>query len=754
MPHRSTVRLRRALLLLYGVTALCFLILATASCRRGNDREVTRTDASSFREANHWQAQRDGRTASDCRECHADIYDQWGHSHHALANRLLDPARDDLPFSTPFKGDHPDGRISFDKTEGRYAIHIEDEAGQRKTYHPDMALAYFPLHQYLVRFPGGRWQATQIAWDPEQGEWFDVYDDDRTAGEWGHWTGRGMNWNSRCAWCHMTGFDKNYDLQEDVYHSRWIEQGISCVQCHGQLDGHAEAARAGRSDLLVPRFSDRQVLHNCASCHSLREELTGNFQPGDDYHDHFRLQTMENPALYFPDGQIRDEVFVYGSFLQSRMHAAGVSCMDCHEPHTQQLRLPVHNNQLCQSCHGPPGLMDAPLIDPLRHSRHAPGSPGNLCVECHMPHTTYMQRDPRRDHGFHIPDPLLTRELGIPNACNSCHADQSAAWALEHVEAWYGNRMDRPERERTRAIARAQQMAPESLEPLLQALDREEIPIWRATLISLLVPWAADPRVRAAAETALEDPFPPLQAAALHLLAPFPEERPRLREFMQPGHARTVRLTAASLLQDEAERHPEIFDEYRHFLNFNADQPAGAARLSHFHFSQGEWEKAIAWMRRATGYDDQSPPLFLDLAVMEQSAGNTSAAREALHAARKLDPTDAQAPFRLGLQYAETGNYEEAVRFLIEAAGLDPSFHRAHYNLGLAYARLQRRLSAVRALREAIALQPENADYHYALATVLLNAGDSRAARQALQDALTHNPGHEPSRQLLRRLQP
>ena len=39
-----------------------------------------------------------------------------------------------------------------------------------------------------------------------------------------------------------------------------------------------------------------------------------------------------------------------------------------------------------------------------------------------------MARDPRHDHGFTIPDPLLTKELGIPNACNRCHADKTVDW--------------------------------------------------------------------------------------------------------------------------------------------------------------------------------------------------------------------------------------------------------------------------------------------------------------------------------------
>jgi len=753
MTNPSRQATRTGLVITYTIMATLFLTLLASSCKKSPDTGSASTGKHPpFKESEYWSAARDENTSSYCRQCHEDVFEDWAQSHHALANRLLDPGHDDLPFSTEFPGTHPDGTLSFSKSEGQYQITIRDPEGEIHHYHPDMALAYTPLHQYLVPFPGGRWQATQIAWDPEREEWFDVYDDDRQPGEWGHWQGRGMNWNSRCAWCHMTGYDKNYHIEEDAYQSRWIEQGISCVQCHGTMDNHGEAARKEEPDLKIPRLTATRVMHNCASCHSRREELTGDFQPGDNYHEHFRLQLMENAATYYPDGQIRDEVFVYGSFLQSRMHAAGVRCMDCHDPHTQELRHPVRNNQLCQTCHGAPGRMNAPRIDPIEHSHHPEGSSGNRCVECHMPQTTYMQRDPRRDHGFHIPDPLMTRELGIPNACNRCHTDQSTDWAMDAVDSWFGEKMERPERERTRAIARAQNVDPQALQPVLDALERETIPIWRATLIALLQPWAGEPQVRLVVERALEEEFPLTRAAALRVLGQVPGNRERIRSFLGTTQPRMVRITAAQLLQEDLDPESQAFREYRHFLDFNADQPTGASRIAQFHFSRNQVEKATEWMRKAVEYDPYSPPLHRDLAIMEQVANRSEAAEESLLRARELDPKNPEYPFSLGLLYAETRNLEKAVQSLREAVTLDPGFHRAHYNLGLAYVRQQKRLSALRSLQKAIELQPRNPDYHYAIATLYLDYGDSDSAREALESALRSDPTHAPSRRLLQRL--
>ena len=60
-------------------------------------------------------------------------------------------------------------------------------------------------------------QVTQAAWDPHRSEWFDVFDDDRKAGDWGHWTGGAMTWNGRCAQFHSTGVVKGYDAATDTY---------------------------------------------------------------------------------------------------------------------------------------------------------------------------------------------------------------------------------------------------------------------------------------------------------------------------------------------------------------------------------------------------------------------------------------------------------------------------------------------------------------------------------------------------------
>ena len=117
--------------------------------------------------------------------------------------------------------------------------------------------------------------------------------------------------------------------------------------------------------------------------------IAKNPVPGEPYLDSY-LPALLEPGLYHADGQIDGEVYEYGSFLQSRMYAAGVTCSNCHDPHSAKLR--AAGNALCAQCHMPE------KFDVVAHHHHPPGSSGAQCVNCHMPTKNYMVVDARRDH--------------------------------------------------------------------------------------------------------------------------------------------------------------------------------------------------------------------------------------------------------------------------------------------------------------------------------------------------------------------
>jgi predicted CXXCH cytochrome family protein len=616
-----------------------------------------------------------------------------------------------------------------------------------------MILGHAPLWQPLVPAPGGRWQAHELAFDPARHDWFNVFgEENRQPGEWGHWTGRGINWNTMCAPCHMTGYDAGYDPATDTFKSTWTEQGIGCVSCHGTPPAdHATSAKKAPYD---PFRGDRDLMmQTCAPCHARNEPLTGRFQPGDNYHDHYRVTLPTEARTFYPDGQQRDEDFNWTSLLTSRMGHAGVTCLDCHDPHTNKTILPVENNALCMQCHSAPGRVmpggaRAVPIEPLAHSRHAEGTAGNQCVSCHMPTTNYMQRAPRHDHGWIKPDPLLTRELGIPNACSKCHQTEGLDWVIARADAWYGSKLESHQRARTRAVAALQTGAPSAVAPALAVLGLEEVPAWRATLLELLAPHVAEPAARTTLTTALAAPAPLERAAAVRALTPLPDARPLLRPLLDDP-VRLVRLDAAWALSADLPADSSHRRELDAYLHLNQDQPAGLARIGMDLANRGRFDEALTKFERAREWDSAQSEINSIIAQLLYAQGKPAAAGAAYLRAATANPDDAESPYRAGLAYAEAGLKADAEKALRLSLARDPSRDRAWYNLGLLLAANNRLHDALAALTEAERRAPRLAEYPYAIATLHLRLGDRSAARASALRALAIDPAHTPSRRLL-----
>jgi hypothetical protein len=310
--------------------------------------------------------------STSCKGCHEDVYATWKNSNHGLAERQPIPAMDERAFNPPRTFQHGSQQTSVSEVNGRYEINALGESNRPETLAVDRVIGNDPLRQFLVKFPGGRYQTLEAAYDPHRNEWFNVYgSEDRKPGEWGHWTGRGMNWNSMCASCHNTRLRKNYDETSDSYHTTMAEPTVSCEACHGPLKAHNEwqkqFGKSGKKDPTVTKFTQQQMMENCAYCHSRRGELTGDFKPGDYLLDHARLTIVDATDTFYPDGQVHDEDYEFTAFLGSKMHTRGVTCMDCHNPHSAKTNLP--GNALCMRCHNG-GYANSPIIDPVSHSHH------------------------------------------------------------------------------------------------------------------------------------------------------------------------------------------------------------------------------------------------------------------------------------------------------------------------------------------------------------------------------------------------
>lgn len=387
---------------------------------------------------------------SSCIQCHQKEAASYQGSHHDLAMDLATEETvladfDDATFEN-------DGIVSRMFRDGeRFMIHTEGEDGEMRDFHVKYVFGVEPLQQYMVEFDRTdetkedeipRVQVLRISWDTAKKKWFylrppDVTDklepDDPL-----HWTGIGQRWQTMCADCHSTDLKRNFDSKTNQYHTTFSEIDVSCEACHGPGSLHVELAnsnsvfwdrRHGYGLAELKGEDAEPQLQTCAPCHSRRGLLDTAFQAGNSYCDHFQLELLQEDT-YFADGQIKDEVYVYGSFVQSKMYHKGIRCTDCHDPHSLKLKHP--GNETCTSCHQhAAGKYDVPS-----HHHHVPGTEGAKCVNCHMPERTYMAVDPRRDHSLRVPRPDLSVSIGTPNACSGCHVeDQMKSLPLAKQES-------------------------------------------------------------------------------------------------------------------------------------------------------------------------------------------------------------------------------------------------------------------------------------------------------------------------------
>ena len=600
-----------------------------------------------------------------CAECHKEAADAWSGSHHALAWTEPGPETvagdfDDAEF------EHHGVVTRFRRDGDAYLIETEDADGARGTWKVVGVGGYRPLQQYLVETEPGRTQTFDIAWDMDEGRWYPVFpDQDLVPGDALHWTGPYKSWEARCAECHATGYTRNYDPATRTYAPRMAEIGVGCEACHGPGSAHlAWAAEPGAYDptawegtggtgLTVDLGASASVeTGQCAACHSRREAFfDGNSVPGTAYGDAYNLALLRE-GLYHADGQILDEVYVYGSFLQSKMNARGVRCTDCHEPHSATLR--AEGNAVCAQCHNPEGNERFPTLrgaayDTPEHHFHEEGTEGALCVSCHMIERTYMGIDERRDHSFRVPRPDLAAGTGAPDACTDCHADRDAAWAAAEIAARFPEDTHRGPHFGT--VLAAARWSPEGqIEPLLALAGDAETPgIVRATALDLL----ARARSEAAAEgaaTLLADPDPLVRAAAATAQrARAPEARLAALAPALSDPVRMVRIAAAGAMLDAVSAIPPEagaalrgpMTEWQAAQVAQADFPETHLRIGGVALTMRDWEGALAGFREAVTLDPQLVDAWSMLVRVDAALERPDRARATLAEALAANPGNA-----------------------------------------------------------------------------------------------------------------
>ncbi|MDD1825374.1 tetratricopeptide repeat protein [Photobacterium sp. ZSDE20] len=671
-------------------------------------------------EASHANAQATYVGSEACIDCHSAEVEAWQGSHHDMAMKHADDESvlgnfDDQTVT------HKGKPNRFFRKGDEFWVNIEGPDDQFKDYKISYTFAFEPLQQYMVEFEDGRVQLIPFAWDSRsKGEggqrWFHLYPDTINTDEF-YWTNSGQNWNFMCADCHSTNLKKNYDSASNTYNTTWSEINVGCEACHGPASEHVEQAQLakinGGKDATVSAhygfdrdlsksvkewiyqqgnstLQPKDIIHTnqvqtCAQCHSRRTQLneTGDHVNGS-FFDKYRLSLI-TPELYHNDGQIYDEDYVYGSFLQSVMAEKGVTCTNCHDPHTAELK--IAEEAVCSQCH------IASEYTPEKHTFHEANTEASQCTTCHMPETTYMEVDPRRDHSWHIPRPDISQHIQTPNVCTSCHEDQTDQWADQQIGKWFPDSKYRNQQHFAVAFyadsighrgaedALAYSAQDSSLSNIIRASSIERLGgnTGKNTLISLARAVKHDDEM--------------IRLGVVQGSSGFPfTDRWQILEPLLKAPVLSIRSeTAGALVRYWGEMNPlqkdqikPALEEYIEIQQFNADRGFGRTNLGNVYRDLGQHDKAIKFYQGAIEIEPYFENSYANLADLYRALGDEPKALATLKQGIQAQPKSSVLPYSAGLSMLRVKDYKQATNYLKQAAETAQTDPQYWYVYGLA----------------------------------------------------------------------
>jgi hypothetical protein len=675
------------------------------------------------RAAAHWVDEQ------QCRGCHAAAFEDWQGSHHQRAMQPATPQTVLADFDAPPLRNDVE-TIRFLRKGEAFWVNTPGPDGQPADFRVAYTFGVQPLQQYLVELSGGRLQALGAAWDVEKQAWFHLYPDKGVDHRDPlHWSGAQQNANFMCIECHTTGFERRFDSAKNQFASHWQALGVGCQSCHGPASNHLawarEPARAERRNhglvVNLRAGGNRAEVETCARCHSRRSPLDDGYHADRSLFDDYLPASLE-ADLYEVDGKIRDEVFEYGSFIQSRMHAAGVRCSDCHNAHSGALRLP--GNGVCSQCHNPAGQAPradiqigkllAKHYDSPEHHRHASGSAGAQCTSCHMPGRYYMGNDLRHDHSFSVPNPAQAAELGHGDACLGCHDDQDARQVIRQFQGRFGQPAPR-DGGYARALQQARAGQAGAAQALYAQLARTDLPALRQAALLAQLPRYPGPETGRVVSAALRHSEAAIRLAAIEVLPAVaaPQQQAQALAPLLGDGRRAVRLAATwQLAQLPAEQRKDL--------------PGWPAALAEYELAQrSQLDRAEA---------------LTNLAMLYQQTGRSAQVEATLRLALQRNAHFHPARLLLAQWLEQQGQREAALQLLQDSCAAYPQEASLQQALGLARVRAGQRDAALKSLRMAHRLAPDDGSHGYVLAVALHDAGQPQAAVALLERQLARDP--------------
>ncbi len=707
-----------------------FILLSITSCK---------TDSNNYNKIKTSQAIHhvDGYVGDEsCKSCHEKEFDTWRGSHHDLAMQVVN--------SQTILGNFDDHKVTIDdidyhfyKKDSSFYVNIKDIDNTIKDYKIVYVFGITPLQQYITSFDKGKKQVLRVTWNTLENKWFHQYTGNKIAvNDWLHWSRGGQNWNTMCAECHSTNLKKNYFVEKDSFHTTYSVINVSCESCHGPAEKHNNWANTGEKpgNMHIINSTDQtSQINECAPCHSRRVKLTKNLTPGLPYEEQYMVQTLTT-NYYFPDGQIREEDYVVGSFLQSRMYAEGIKCGDCHDPHSMQLKF--EGNKLCHQCHVP-ATYDSP-----NHHFHEQDTEASQCINCHMTGRYYMGNDFRRDHSFRIPRPDQSMVYNTPNACTGCHDDESDKWAADQIVKWYGpTRADHF----SDAMLLSSKVNPtEKEKEKINAfiLDVKYPFITRATAIEN-ISISSDKDYETILRS-LTDSSALIRFKALQKFSDIPlQERTAIGIKHINDPSKLVRIGAAQLMVEldintlsEADQVSLQIarDDFEKMLYANADFSTGRSSLGDYFFRNNDLKNAIKHYNISIKKDSLLFPVYTNLATAYSMSSDNQKALETLGKLIKIDPQNSRAYYLRALLHYELKEDDKAIADFKKAIEINPNDSRSYYNLATYYYQKKMLILSAKNLKKALEIEPQNRDFKYLLALIYQGLGDFQSSKRIMDE--------------------
>ncbi|QOL25097.1 ammonia-forming cytochrome c nitrite reductase subunit c552 [Thalassotalea sp. LPB0316] len=717
-----------------------------------------------------------------CVDCHEQQVNAWKDSHHyhAMAEIATPTNLGDFS-SAPMVVDGDN--VHFFKKEEQYFVTMPGLDGKPMTVEITHTFGYEPLQQYIFDVGNGKYQFIPYAWDSRTAEeggqrWYNLYPGFEATNEF-HWSQMGQNWNQNCADCHSTNFKKGFDVESLSYNSTYDAINVSCTACHQGTTEHLAWTKNQTSDakhfgfsqsiatkhpifyendqgVLIPvdRAKETKQVEVCAQCHSRRAQISDH-EENAAFFDHYIPATLTD-ALYHPDGQIYDEVYVYGSFTQSKMYQEGVTCINCHDPHTTKLKMP--GNVTCTQCHS------APKYDTPKHHQHPVESEGAQCVNCHMPATRYMGVDDRRDHSFKVPRPDLSLTLDTPNACQNCHSDVSNREHAKQLEQWFPVSQYRSKSTFAHAFDQADKGSFAATPELVNiANDSQYTAQVRASAISRIQGARNNQELITFLAKQMESDDPIVVIEAIRATNQLSMINRALKVIPMLDHpVRSVRMTAgralAANLADptfQGERREKLqaaVDEYIEGQLYQADRGSSQTNLGQIYMLMREYDKAEAALRQSIRVEDIFMPAYIYLADLYRQQQNEAAAEQVLLDAIKVNPKASDIYYQLALVKVRQQDKAKAVGYFDLAIEHNDQNPRAYYTRGVLHQENGDTEKAKLDYAMAYKLQPQSPDYLYTLTVALIELKEYDSALFHAQKLGQLMPNNQQVQQLIQHI--